>query len=80
MINLLNDLHGYIQQIKMTPSWAFFQGGQKYSGGGGQKPNFCLKNNKKDTIFLQKVYKHTIFGRQEGARAPSPPSGRQWTP
>ncbi len=25
--------------------------GKNFPGGGGQKPTFCLKNNKKDTIF-----------------------------
>jgi hypothetical protein len=31
--------------------------------GGGQEPTFCLKNNKKGTIFPQKSLKHTIFGQ-----------------
>ncbi len=37
---------------------------------------FLPKNNKKDTIFLKKVYEHTFFGRPVVSRAPLPPYGR----
>jgi hypothetical protein len=39
-------------------AWAsadFFPGKGKKFPGGGQEPTFCLKNNKKDTIFPKKV-------------------------
>ncbi len=40
------DIHGRPQ--------TFFQGRAKIFQGG-QEPTFCLKNNKKDTIFPEKV-------------------------
>jgi hypothetical protein len=51
---------------------------------GGQEHTFCLKSTKKQTIFLKRVQKHTIFGRPWPARGgkrpplPPPPCGRPW--
>jgi hypothetical protein len=64
-------------QIQFGRPQSFFHGRAKFSRGGGQEPTFCLKNNKKDTIFPKKFQKHTIFGQpwpaRGGARAPPCP-------
>jgi hypothetical protein len=46
----------------------FSRGEQKFSRGVEQEPSFCLKNNKKGTIFSQIYY----FWPDRGARAPLP--------
>ncbi len=54
----------------------FSRGGQK-SSRGGQEPTFCLRNNKKDTIFLKKSLKTYCFwpalAGQGGGKSPSLP-------
>ncbi len=69
-----------LQTRSMWP-WAsadFFPNeGKNFPGGGGQKPIFCLKNNKK-ILFFPKKSKNILFlaalGRQRGGQEPPLPS------
>jgi hypothetical protein len=53
----------------------FFSRGGKNFPGGGQAPTFCLKNNKKDTIFPKKSTNILFLaglGRPGGQEPPLP--------
>jgi hypothetical protein len=47
--------------------------GKNFQRGGGQGGKNLLKKQKKDTIFLKKSLKHTIFGRPEEGKSPPCP-------
>jgi hypothetical protein len=86
-----DDCHTYqiyfMKHIEYGLHWrpTFFQRRAKiFKGEGGQEPTFCLKNNKKDTIFLKKSLKR-YYSRPalagQGGKSPScppPHSGRPW--